>query len=81
MADYVGHGEPLAGNELEHASQKVSELLGEATGAVARVGTPEDISTVAGKEFVETILWHRLAEWRMSSHHNEKDDSNGKKID
>lgn len=66
---------------LEHASDEVHELWREVVWLFAlRVGLPEQIRSVGRNERVEPILIISLRKGRVSSPHDEQDNSKGKKI-
>jgi len=75
VANNICHGKTLARDQLEHTSQHISELLGEAIRFVTSVRAPEHVSTVPRDELVETIRRQSVSERRMAGNHDEQNDS------
>jgi hypothetical protein len=74
VSDNISHGKTLAGNELEHACEHFLEFSRETSRLVTRVRSPEDVSTVSRDELIETIILRCLGKWRVTRHHDEKND-------
>lgn len=80
VADNIGSGETLAGNELEHTGQERNKLFREASLLVAGMRSPEYISAVSRDEFIKTITRSSLGEWRVAGNHNEQDDTHSEEV-
>jgi hypothetical protein len=84
VSDDISDAETLVRVELEHAGNQILELLRvEAFGLALGVGVslPEEVRSVSGEEFVVVVLLVGHAEGRVSRVEDEKNDTEGEKID